>query len=313
VHRENTMNSRQQEKLTGLLARPVHWQCRLDRYTSLAIGGPADAVVKVESRLELQALLVFLLDERIPWRVIGRGTNLLVRDEGFAGVVLLLDGEFKTVDRPANQNVGSVIVRAGAGCSLRQLAYRCMEWGYSGVEFACGIPGTLGGAMIMNAGAWGSDMSAIVAGVVLMTADGEKRFDRRELDFSYRCWNGFAAYLGCAVVAEVVLALQNGDPDMIRQQCDALQDRRKKMQRCIYPNAGSFFKNPANDSAGRLIDASGLKGLTIGGAMISEHHGNFLVNKGGATAEDVVRLMHVVRAKVKKDSGIDLEPEVHLI
>ncbi len=307
------MNSRQQEKLTGLLARPVHWQCRLDRYTSFAIGGPADAVVKVESRLELQALLVFLLDEQIPWRVIGRGTNLLVRDEGFAGVVLLLDGEFKTVDRPSNQNVGSVIVRAGAGCSLRQLAYRCMEWGYSGVEFACGIPGTLGGAMIMNAGAWGSDMSAIVAGVVLMTADGEKRFDRRELDFSYRCWHGFAAHLGCAVVAEVELALQNGDPDMIRQQCEALQDRRKKMQRCTYPNAGSFFKNPANDSAGRLIDASGLKGLTIGGAMISAHHGNFLVNKGGATAEDVVRLMHVVRAKVKKDSGVDLEPEVHFI
>lgn len=313
MHRVITMNSRQQEKLTGLLTRSVHWQCRLDRYTSFAIGGPAEAVVKVESRLELQTLLAFLAEEQIPWRVIGRGTNLLVRDEGFAGVVLLLEGEFKTVDRQSNQNVGRSIVRAGAGCSLTQLAYRCMEWGCTGMEFACGIPGTLGGAMIMNAGAWGSDMSAIVAGVMLMTADGEKRFVRRELDFSYRCWNGFAAYLGRAVVAEVELALQHGDPDMIRRQCDALQDRRKKTQRCIYPNAGSFFKNPANDSAGRLIDASGLKGFTFGGAMISEHHANFLVNKGGATAGDVVQLMHIVREKVKSDSGVDLEPEVHFI
>lgn len=307
------MNSTQQKKLTGLLARPVQWQCRLDRYTSFAIGGPAEAVVKVESREELQVLLAFLANEQIPWRVIGRGTNLLVNDAGFAGVVLLLVGEFKTVARQTAEDGDSIIVRAGAGCSLMKLVVNCMEWGYRGVEFACGIPGTLGGAMIMNAGAWGSDMSMIVAGVRLMAADGEKRFVREELDFSYRCWNGFAAYLGRAVVVEVELALQNGDPDMIKRQCDALQDRRKRTQGCTSPNAGSFFKNPANDSAGRLIDASGLKGLTIGGAMISQHHGNFLVNKGGATADDVVHLMHVVRAKVKNDSGVDLEPEVHFI
>jgi len=307
------MNARQQEKLIGLLARPVQWQCRLDRYTSFAIGGPADAVVKVERREELPALLAFLADEQIPWRVIGRGTNLLVSDAGFAGIILLLEGEFKTVNRQASQDKDGIIVRAGAGYSLTQLAYRCMEWGYSGVEFACGIPGTIGGAMIMNAGAWGSDMSAIVAGVTLMTADGEKRFVRRELDFSYRCWDGFAPYLGRAVVADVELVLQNGDPDIIRQQCNALQDRRKKVQGCSSRNAGSFFKNPANDSAGRLIDASGLKGMTVGGAMISLHHGNFLVNKGGATADDVVQLMEIVRAKVKIDSGVDLEPEVHFI
>jgi UDP-N-acetylmuramate dehydrogenase len=307
------MNARQQEKLIGLLAQPVQWQCRLDRYTSFAIGGPADAVVKVERREELPALLAFLADEQIPWRVIGRGTNLLVSDAGFAGIILLLEGEFKTVNRQASQDKDGIIVRAGAGYSLTQLAYRCMEWGYSGVEFACGIPGTIGGAMIMNAGAWSSDMSAIVAGVTLMTADGEKRFVRRELDFSYRCWDGFAPYLGRAVVADVELVLQNGDPDIIRQQCNALQDRRKKVQGCSSRNAGSFFKNPANDSAGRLIDASGLKGMTVGGAMISLHHGNFLVNKGGATADDVVQLMEIVRAKVKIDSGVDLEPEVHFI
>ena len=115
------------------------------------------------------------------------------------------------------------------------------------------------------------------------------------------------------MVTEVALELKNSDPDKIRQQCTALQNRRKKTQRCEYPNAGSFFKNPANDSAGRLIDASGLKGMIVGGAMISEYHGNFLVNRGGATSVDVLSLMKLVQAKVKNDSGIDLEPEVHFI
>jgi UDP-N-acetylmuramate dehydrogenase len=307
------MNSRQQEKLTGLISQPIKWQCRLDRYTSLSIGGPADAVVRVDNRRELQAVLTFLAEDKIPWQVIGRGTNLLVRDEGFAGVILLLDGEFKKFERQSTDDAGKGIVRAGGGCSLAQISFSCMEWGLAGIEFACGIPGTLGGSVIMNAGAWGSEMSSIVENVRLMTAEGEKLFVRGELDFSYRSWDGFAAFRGKAVVSEVELELKNGDPDTIRQYCGVLQDRRKKTQLCKYPNAGSFFKNPSNDSAGRLIDVSGLKGLTIGGAMISEHHGNFLVNKGGASADDVLNLMKIVQAKVKNDSGVDLDPEVHFI
>ena len=156
-------------------------------------------------------------------------------------------------------------------------------------------------------------MSSIIESVRLTTAEGEERIVRKELDFSYRCWNGFAAYLGNAVVSEVELELSKGEPNDIKQYCSVLQHRRKKAQPCEHPNAGSFFKNPANDSAGRLIDASGFKGLTVGGAMISEHHGNFLVNKGGATATDVLNLMKKVQAKVKNDSGVHLEPEVHFI
>jgi len=167
--------------------------------------------------------------------------------------------------------------------------------------------------VITNAGAWGQDMSSIVEGVKLTTAEGELHFSREQLDFSYRHWPGFSALFGKAVVSEVELLLKKGDPDAIRDSCRVLQDRRKKTQLTANSNAGSFFKNPPGDSAGRLIDASGLKGMTIGGAMVSEHHGNFLVNKGGATADDVLNLMKLIQAKVKQDSGVQLEPEVHFI
>ncbi len=307
------MKASQRQKLSELTEQPIRWQCRLDCYTSLAVGGPAEAVVKVDRCRELQPLLVFLAEEKIAWRLIGRGTNLLVRDEGFAGVIILLGAEFKTVQRQAAGSSDSVLIQAGSAYAIGRLTAECMDWALTGLEFACGIPGTLGGAVVMNAGAWGSDMASIVQSVRLVSAEGEKQLSRHELDFSYRSWQGFAAYQGKAVVTEVELELQRGDSAAIRQYCRVLQDRRKKTQFCQYPNAGSFFKNPANDSAGRLIDASGLKGTTVGGAMISEHHGNFLVNKGGATAGDVLSLMQLVQAKVKIDSGVDLEPEVHFI
>jgi len=307
------MNQAQQEQLAKLVSHPVARQCRLERYTSLAIGGPAEALVKVDRRQELQPLLAFLDKEKIAWRVIGRGTNLLVRDEGFAGVILVLGDEFKTVDRLPDGQADTVILRVGGGYSLAGLVFSCIEWGLTGLEFACGIPGSFGGAVIMNAGAWGRDMSSIVDGVKLTTAEAELHLLREQLDFSYRSWPGFSAYSGKAVVTEVELRLEKGDPDDIRDTCRILQDRRKKTQLTANANAGSFFKNPPDDSAGRLIDASGLKGTTIGGAMISEHHANFLVNKGGATADDVLNLMKLVQTKVKRDHGVDLEPEVHFI
>lgn len=307
------MNQAQRQKLTELISQPIGWQCPLDRYTSLGIGGPAEAVVKVDRRHEMQELLVFLAEENIAWRLIGRGTNLLVRDEGFAGVILLLGAEFKTVHRQPGKNGDTVLLRAGAGYSIGRLASQCIDWELTGLEFACGIPGSLGGAVIMNAGAWGSDLASIVLSVSLMSTTGHKNVCHQELDFSYRCCNGLAAYQGKAVVTDVELELKKGDASVIRQYCGELQSRRRKTQLCQYPNAGSFFKNPPNDSAGRLIDASGLKGTTVGGAMISEYHGNFLVNKGGATAEDVLNLMQLVQARVKIDSGVALEPEVHFI
>jgi UDP-N-acetylmuramate dehydrogenase len=302
------------ERLESLLEQPVEWGRSLDHYTSLGIGGPADAVATVEKKNELGPVLRFLAEEKLRWRVLGRGTNVLARDEGFAGVILLLGTEYQTVGEPVEiSESGAALLQGGGGCSLGRLSRSCIAQGLSGLEFCCGIPGTLGGAVVMNAGAWGGDMASVVRRVTLATADGEKTLAGGELDFCYRRWRGFEQYQGQAVVTEVEFALQRGDREEIKKRCRTLQERRKAAQPVPYANAGSFFKNPPNDSAGRLIEACGLKGTSIGGAMVSEQHGNFLVNRGKATASDMLSLMKVVQNRVKNDNGIELEPEVHFI
>lgn len=306
------MNLAQRERLTALVSQSVRWQCSLSSYTSFAIGGPAEAVVNVHQLRELQPLLEFFTQDKIPWRIIGKGTNLLVRDAGFPGVILRLGGEFAAVSEEVCDD-GSVTVRVGGGATLARLSRRCSERGYAGLEFACGIPGTVGGAVIMNAGAWGSDIASVLQGVTLVTGDGELNLVPGEMDFSYRSWEGFAAYRGRAVVAEVVLELRRGDVEAILAYCNSLHERRRSTQPNEYHTAGSFFKNPPGDSAGRLIEASGLKGLRVGGAMVSERHGNFLVNTGVATASDVLQLMRIIQDRVKNDSSVCLEPEVHFI
>ncbi len=307
------MNQGVQDTLSSLVSHPVRWQCRLDRFTSFSIGGPAAAVARVNLRSELQPLLIFLTEEKIPWRIIGRGTNLLVRDKGFPGVILLLGTEFQAVSKEVVEESGSVVVRAGGGSGLGNLSHRCIEWGLTGLEFSCGIPGTVGGAVIMNAGAWGDEMSSVIESITLLGPAGEQRLLRDELDFSYRCWKGFEKYQGNYIVAEVTLTLQQSNPVRIKEQCRILLDKRKATQPGQYASGGSFFKNPPDESAGRLIETSGLKGTIIGGAMVSERHGNFLVNTGSATAEDVLTLMKIVQKQVKIDSGIDLQPEIHFI
>lgn len=306
------MNPEQKKRLVELVLQPVQWQCSLSRYTSFAIGGPAEAMVQVDHLRELQPLLGFLAEEDISWRIIGKGTNLLVRDEGFPGVILRLGGEMTTVSEEDGDD-GSIIMRIGGGSSFARLSRRCSERGLTGLEFGCGIPGTLGGAVIMNAGAWGQDIASVLRRVTLVTADGDITFSPGELDFAYRCWKGFAAYRGKAVVAGVELMLKKGDRAAILAYCKSLQDKRKATQPSEHASAGSFFKNPPGDSAGRLIEASGLKGLRVGAAMVSERHGNFLVNTGGATAADVFRLMKIIQERVQKDSSVCLEPEVHFI
>jgi UDP-N-acetylmuramate dehydrogenase len=302
----------QKKKLAELVSHPVQWQCNLARYTSFAIGGPAEAVVKVEKLRELQPLLAFLLEEDIPWRIIGKGTNVLVRDEGFPGVILRLGHDFTAMSE--DQDVAdSVIVRCGAGASLSVLSRTCSERGLTGLEFACGIPGTIGGAVIMNAGAWGKDIASVLRSVTLVTDDGELCLLSGEMDFAYRCCRTLTPYLARAVVAAVEIALQRAERDAILASCKSLQDMRKATQPSEYASAGSFFKNPAKDSAGRLIEASGLKGMRVGGAMVSLRHGNYLVNTGGATSSDVFQLMKIIQDTVKSKFGVSLEPEVHFI
>ena len=300
------------EELRRIISEPVRWDCPLAGYTSFAIGGPAEALVKVRDRRELTALLGFLRRTDVPWRIIGKGTNLLVRDEGFAGVVILLGEGFRQMEfGPCRSR--RCVVAVGSGCSLAKAAAVCMDRGLGGLEFAGGIPGTVGGAVIMNAGAWGGDMAAVIRTVTVLDPEGERILLRENLHFGYRCWRDFPKFCDRTIVVAVELELQEDDPQQIRHRHAALQARRRAGQPPGQGNAGSFFKNPAHAGAGRLIEAAGLKGTRIGGAMVSKQHANFLVNTGGATAADVLALMRLVQEKVRQDSGVELEPEVHFL
>ncbi len=299
------------EALAGFSVNPVLWDCPLSDYTSFAIGGPALALVTVEDCRELQELIVFLQENDIKWQVIGKGTNLLVSDTGFEGVIIQLGNGFKKIafeDRPD----GMITARVGSGCSMTRLSVFCIQRGCSGFEFACGIPGTIGGAVIMNAGAWGNEMADVLAAVEIITTEEKKRFPRSKMRFAYRRWLDFIEGAG-QVVTEVEIRLKKEDPEVIKKRCADLFRMRRQRQPKGFANAGSFFKNPKGESAGRLIEKSGCKGMRVGGAMVSPVHANFLINTGCATAADVKELMDIVQKKVQQDSGILLEPEVHFL
>ncbi len=302
------------ERLGDLTEKEVLWDSPLAPYTSFGIGGPAGALIKVESIAELQRLICFVSDNDLPWRFIGRGSNLLVGDSGFEGVVLLFGKKMSGVKLLERSVTGGIRVRVAAGCSLTRLLNWCVEHDYEGLEFAAGIPGSIGGAALMNAGAFGGDMAGVIEAMeVLSLAKGAERLMRKQLDFGYRCWSNQGVGEEKRIITSVDLILRRGEKTVLRSRCQANTAKRKKSQPKMEKNAGSFFKNPKGDSAGRLIEASGLKGTRCGGAMVSEVHANFLVNTGAATAEDVYRLMKMVTDKVEKDSGIRLSPEVHFL
>lgn len=304
------MDEKQKEELSKLLNNAVQWDHPLKEYTSFHIGGPAEALTQVHNRELLQRLLQYLADGGIQWRVIGRGTNLLVGDSGYPGVVIILTEEMKELS--ITQNKDEVWVEVGAGLSLTKLARCCQENGFSGLEFTMGIPGTVGGAVVMNAGAWESCMADVVDRVNIMTHQGEKRIVKEDLKFAYRkCLNIQNQTSG--VVTSARLCLQHGDPAEMRKIYRRNLEKRKKSQPVEQRNAGSIFKNPPGDSAGRLIEASGCKGKKIGGAKVSEKHANFIVNTGSATAADVLELMTYIQENVHRDSGVLLEPEVHIL
>lgn len=302
------MNTLQRERLQSLVRKAIQWDCPLREYTSFGIGGPAEALVVLENCKELQQVLHFFTEEDILWRVLGRGTNILVSDKGFAGAALLLSAEFKEVRIEEQKEY--VVLTAGAGHSLSKLSSMCMEEGYTGLEFAIGIPGSVGGAVIMNAGAWGGAIADVLFEVELQTASAMRTCRKEDLQFGYRTSSILSDE--AFVVSSATIALQRGEREEIRSKCRSYLDRRKKSQPAGHGNAGSFFKNPKGDSAGRLIDASGMKGICVGGAEISTKHANFIINRGSASADDIVQLMELVIDTVYRDSGIRLEPEVQI-
>jgi UDP-N-acetylmuramate dehydrogenase len=306
------MDRSMQDALSRLVTKPVQWDCPLSGYTSFAIGGPAQAVLTLQGSRELQDVLAYVGSHGLPWRVIGKGTNLLVPDAGFDGIILVLGSGFKAIEVCAEQE-GRVVIAAGAGCGLTRLSGWCTEQGLSGLEFACGIPGTVGGAVVMNAGAWGSELAEVLTAVVVVSGAGPQKIPRRQMQFSYRCWQDHGEKAGDWVVAGVEIGLVREDPEKIRARCSELLRKRREKQPKGLPNAGSFFKNPAGDSAGRLIEKCGCKGMQVGGAMVSPVHANFLVNTGHATAADVMELMDRVQKRVRRECGVLLEPEVHFL
>lgn len=273
--------------------------------STLGVGGPAAGVCYPASTADLSRLLKALSRLTIPWWVVGRGSNILVADSGLAGVVILLGSELGRIQPLA----GEGLLRVEAGRSLAGLIDWCTERGLSGLEFAAGIPGTVGGALKMNAGAWGHEMSEVVEAAELMNREGEIfRHDFRPGELSYRSWPG----LGKNIISAVIFRLRPANSEGIKARCREL-NRLRRAKQPKAASAGSFFKNPPDEAAGRIIEAAGLKGLRVGGAMVSMKHANFLVNNQGATARDFVRLMRLVQERVKAASGIDLEPEVRLM
>lgn len=302
------MDDKCKKILQDLVSTSVQWDCPLSDYTSFGIGGPAEALVKVTTIDELLRVLHFAGEHKIPWRVIGRGTNLLVKDKGCPGLALMLVGDFNRYYLEEQGN--TVRLTVGAGYSLARLSSLCVEGGLAGMEFAVGIPGTVGGAVLMNAGAWGGDMADILQSVELVSAGKIREYNGAELQLGYRSFGveGESAF----IITSAVLNLSKTEPQQLRQVYLEYQNRRKKSQPFGRGCAGSIFKNPEGDSAGRLIEACGLKGEKRGDAEVSTQHANFIINCGQATAENVLQLMEKIQNTVHEKYGVLLEPEVHV-
>jgi UDP-N-acetylmuramate dehydrogenase len=296
------------ERLTHLLGERVRFSLPLARLTSFRIGGPADVFAEPDTLDELQALLALLYEESVPVFLLGGGTNVLVSDKGVRGVVVKLGDGFTYVRWQESSEEAAVHV--GAANSLGRFVREAVRKGYRGVEFAEGIPGTVGGGLLMNAGAFGGELSEVVVAITGVHCDGRgERLRGEMLGFAYRR----TALPSQFVVTEVELRLRRGQTEEVTAIMSKAQQKRQKTQPHGYPNAGSIFKNPPGTYAGRLIEAAGLKGQIHGRAQISQQHANFIVNTGGATAADVRVLMDQIQRTVWEKNNIWLEPEVRLV
>jgi UDP-N-acetylmuramate dehydrogenase len=307
-----SLNSHSKE-LTSFWKGEILWDRPMSQYSTFKVGGPAEAVVTVKNSEDLKRLINWLQSNNISWWIVGRGSNILVPDNGLPGVTILLEGKFDSVeilDRKPEQHQETTIIRAGGGCLLSKLLNFCSENSLSGLEFTVGIPGSLGGAVVMNAGAWDYEIGDLLETATLLNKRGEIFTESKEnLGFTYRGWGMEPRTL----LLYATLALTAGNREEIKSTCRKYHELRKTSQPLSEPSGGSFFKNPPDQSAGRLIDEAGLKGYAIGGAKVSEKHANFIVNTGNASAADIINLMHHVQETVFKRFGVSLEPEVHIL
>ncbi len=296
--------SRAKERLGGAVSGEVRANEPMSRHTTYRVGGPADLFVVVETLADLARVCETLAEEDVPYAVLGKGSNVLVADAGYRGAVLVLGKEFR------RHEIDGEHLKAGAAVMLAALVQEAFRKGLAGMAFAVGIPGTFGGALAMNAGARGDSIGSLVEAVTLyVPGRGMERLRAAEVPWGYRT-SGLARR---GVVLEGVLKARTGDSEAIRREMERNFRARKESQPLSQPSAGSVFKNPEGDSAGRLIEAAGLKGLRLGGARVSRQHANFIVNEDGATAADVVGLIRKVQMTVRDVHGVELRPEIRFL
>lgn len=278
----------------------------MSKHTTFKIGGNADSYIKVNTLSKLSTILKECKDSKVDYMLLGNGSNVLVSDDGIRGVVLCLDGEFRRITL-----IDDTTIFCGAGASLAYLCKFALKCGLTGLEFAWGIPGTVGGAVFMNAGAYDGEMKDVVYSVAHMSSDGKiGRIERDDLQFGYRTSvyrkNGM-------IITGVTLKLKKGNTEEIRNKMDDYLGRRSSKQPLEYPSAGSVFKRPKGNYAGALIEQCGLKGHLHGGAQVSEKHAGFIINKSNATAKDIRELIGEIQNTVFDKTGYNLECELIIL
>lgn len=297
------MNQNFYDKLNNVIAKDsILIDEPMSRHTTFRLGGPADFFVTPKAKEEVRDVVRICKEAGMPYYIIGNGSNLLVSDAGYRGVIVQIYKEMNEV------KVEGDLVKAQAGALLSGIAAKALGAELSGFEFASGIPGTIGGACVMNAGAYGGEMKDVLESVTVLTGEGKIiELGRNELELGYR--TSVIAKKGYIVLG-AVLKLERGDGEKIKTYMDELKEKRVTKQPLEYPSAGSTFKRPEGYFAGKLIEDAGLRGFQVGGAQVSEKHCGFVINRDHATAADIMELMRQVQIRVKENSGVDLEPEV---
>ncbi len=288
----------------GLIEGRILFDALMRQYTSIKVGGPADSVLFPKDVGELRKIVRFARRKEIPLLILGKGTNLVVKDKGFRGWVVCLTQGLKKIQQKGD------LVEAEAGLPLQRLVQFTVQKGLTGLESFFGIPGTVGGGLAMNAGAWGVELKDVLFSMTLMKDDGEVvERPRQRLKFSYRTLNLPPFW----IILKGRFQLKKGKKEEILEKVRSYSEMRKRTQPLDYPSAGSIFKNPKEGPAGKWIEEAGLKGYRMGQAMISDQHANFIINLGKAKAEEIINLMEMVERKIYEEKGISLEREVRVV
>lgn len=306
------MNGADKTWLTHHFGPQVLFDEPMSRHTTFGIGGPADALVTIKTDQQIKELAGWTRERGYPLMIVGAGSNLVVRDGGVRGLVLKFGNGFEAIEQATHATPnGSAMVTAGAGVLVRRLGKYALDHGLAGLNFALGIPGTVGGALRMNAGAWGACMADTTSSIAVLSQNGDiVTMGKEQLRFSYRRLDLEEG----TVILRGQFELRRADRESLRKEAIQMQRKRRSSQPLSLPSAGSIFQNPPGGmSAGEMIDRAGLKGLGIGGAEVSTKHANFIVNKGHAKASDVLALIRRIQETVFGRFGVNLEPEVTIV